>query len=131
MLQMHVVLQQEDLLEESTSILFDGIGFLEGSCLTCYEDDTQTTKQELHFLENHVILKRHAASSSETDLRLQEKSFARIVSMYGTMMLETFLKEYDKRDDQIMIEYQILQEGLVVTHQRLKWNFMPLQKDYS
>lgn len=116
-----VRLIQTDLMLNETKELSKGQGSFEDGVLIYCENEDPSIRHEITFEKDHVLLKRFADTLSETDLRLEEKSIARVISSYGTMMLETYMTQFSKQEDYWMIEYQILQEDEVVTYQRLEW----------
>ena len=118
----NVTLKKIDLLTGEETILSQGTGHLNGTCLTYLEQEDPNIRHEITFEENHVFLKRFADTLSETDLRLKEYSMARVLSAYGTMLLETYLEEYARLEDSFSIIYQVLQEGNIVTRQQLIWS---------
>ncbi len=122
-MKIHIKLIQYDQLSHTSTILADDLGDINQGKLTYREKSSDHITHEILYGQGHFVLKRMADLVSETDLILKEKSFARVLSPYGVMMLETYMDRCELSDHHWEIEYHILQDDVPVTHQTLIWEF--------
>ncbi len=120
-MEIFVQLVQEDMVSHNKVILASTTGSYENRVLTYTEKDNPMVKHEISFFDDYVILKRHADILSETYLRLNKRGVAKVTSEYGEMKFDTYLEEYKRNEDSIMIRYNIYQGKEVVTSQILVW----------
>ena len=112
---------QQDLLENSQTILADGKAYLIDDTLTYVEKDHPDVQHAITFDKDEVILKRKAEIQSETHIPHEGVGKSTVLSPYGMMVLETKIEEVFKNDELWMVQYQILENGSIVSHQKLVW----------
>ncbi|MBQ6222077.1 MAG: DUF1934 family protein [Solobacterium sp.] len=122
-MKIHIKLIQYDQLSHTSTVLADDLGDICQGKLTYRENSSDHITHEILYGQGHFVLKRISDLISETDLILKEKSFARVLSPYGVMMLETYMDRCELSEKRWEIEYHILQEDVPVTHQILIWEF--------
>lgn len=128
MMELLIELIQTDLLSGTTNCLAKGIAHLQDHTLSYLEENKEPVRHEVFFEEGHVVLRRFADTYSETDLRLNQTSMAQVKSPYGVMFLETYLEQYLFTEEEWSVQYKVLQEGEIVTHQRLCWKLRGVQQ---
>ncbi len=116
----------QDLLEHTRSVLSDGAGTFDGETLTCTECPPFQGTDRLIFRDTEIVLIHEGETESEIVLRLQGMGTAKILTPYGTMFCEAKLLEYRRQQTAVHIAYQILQNGDVLSHIALDYQFRPL-----
>ena len=120
-MQAHILLKQYDLLEGTEKVIADCFGQLDENRLYYPELQASGIYHDVLFTEDEVILKRISEFSSTTRLTKNGKSKSVVDSPYGKMELQTELKRMRKSEDSWMVEYMIVGDGEVLTHQKLIW----------
>ena len=116
MSEVHACVLRKDMLEHASSNLCDGKGYWNEETLTCRECAPYSGEDTFVFKPDQVILKHHGETDSELVLYVNKKGIAKIATPYGKMFCETVLLQYHRRENQIAVEYQILQETVVLSH---------------
>lgn len=116
-----VTLTKYDLLTGEVMTLAKGPGNLKEESLTYYELSNPVVKHEITFSQERILLRRFAEIESETELLTEGIGHSHIHSPYGTMMVETELKGYEKGNDYYLVEYVIKSDGEIVSHQKMLW----------
>ncbi len=116
-----VQLIRKDLLEKTEEILADCNAIYKDQTLIYKEKDDDKSLHEIHWKEDEILILRKSEFKTEVHLNKIGKGIAKVHSQFGVMELETNLIQYDQNDDRWMIEYQIISQDDVVTHQQFIW----------
>lgn len=116
----------QDLLEHTRSVLSDGVGTFDGETLTCTECPPFQGKDRLILRETEIVLIHEGETESEITLSRLGNGTAKILTPYGTMFCEARLLDYQLQKSEVHVVYQVLQNGEVLSHIALDYQFRPL-----
>jgi len=124
-MKVHVFFVQNDLTNQETKVITDGIGLLNGHHLLYQEDHTKA-KHAVTFSAEEIILERTADVSSRTVLRNGKIGECVVKSVYGEMHFTTRLHSKEMNDDGWRIYYAIFLGQEQVSEMELVWKFEKL-----
>ena len=121
MTQVHVHAVRHDRIEETRTVLCDGAGTFTDGTLIYKDCEPYAGEDRITFGEDAVVI--HHAGDTESVMMLKKKGIgtAEIRTPYGTMFCETKLLEYRRTPEEVYIEYQIFQDGGLVSHIALEY----------
>lgn len=124
-MQIHVLLEKEDLLTGEKEILADGKAIYRENALSYFED-AEKVKNELQILEDAFVLKRCADIESITHLNHQGYGETLVRSPFGDFSIVNELVSFERNDEKISVEYRLLEEEEIQSHIRLTWHLKGL-----
>ncbi len=118
----HIYLTQSDLLDNTHSVLFDGICDVkksDGIFSFDYLEEDGVTKVEISASEEEFRILRKGEMTSKIVLRKGAYTKGNVTSVYGIIPFTFFMDKYHFLDEMIALTYQILNEGEVNGSKRL------------
>lgn len=119
------VVKQKHLYSEQTNTIYNGvINFKkEDSRITLeYQEDDDYTQVKIYADEKELQIRR----DGEIHSQLLYKPFAltkgTILTDFGTIEISIYTHKYIKKDNVIVVEYDILQNNDVIEGYRIIWN---------
>lgn len=114
-----------DLLEHHTAVLCEGFGLYDNEVLRYRESAPFSGSDTAEFGNTEIVLVHRGETESVTVLRVMEAGTARVTTPFGEMECETVLRRYERYDERILVEYDVLQEAAVVSRIRLEYFLHP------
>jgi hypothetical protein len=116
----------QDLLEHTRSVLSDGAGTFDGKVLSCRECPPFQGSDRIILGDGEITLIHEGDTRSEIHLDTRHPGAAEIKTPYGTMFCDAQLLAYRRTETSVSVEYQILQNGEILSHIALDYEFRPL-----
>ena len=124
-MRVHVCFVQNDLMNQETKVIADGIGLLNEQHLLYQEDDTKA-KHAVTFGPEEIVLERVSDVSSRTVLRNGKIGECVVKSSYGEMHFTTRLHSKEMKDGGWKMHYAIFSDQEQVSEMELEWKFEKL-----
>lgn len=111
-----------NLLNNEVTLIKDGVGYLfNDDKLSYLEDGIESVRNEITWGDDEIVLTRSGSNSSVTKLRLYEYSTSIVTTMYGEMILDTFLIDAVKNSDMWYVEYKLFLESDLIGYIKVVW----------
>lgn len=120
-----------DFLSKEKMFIKDGTAYLfNDNCLSYLEGlDNSGVRHEIKWSDGEVILKRIGNGASITHLKLNEFKEAKVESMYGELIFDSYMTGFIKSDDLWEVEYKLFNQGDLITHVKVTWELKGIGAD--
>jgi uncharacterized beta-barrel protein YwiB (DUF1934 family) len=116
-------LMQYDAEHPAGQLLADGPLIMKEQTLIYHELADHSIQHEIRVADSELVLCRKAEISSETHLFPDQPGYALVHSPYGDLRLGTRLLHWEKGNQSLQAEYEILQGEDAVGRFRLIWQW--------
>ena len=117
-----IIATSNNILTNEVTLIKDGVGYLFDNVKLSYlEDGIEDVRNEISWNEEEIVLTRSGSNSSVTKLRLYEYSTSIVTTMYGEMILDTYLINAVKNSDVWYVEYKLFLESDLIGHIKVVW----------
>lgn len=121
-MEIKVLATSNNLLNNEVTLIKDGVGYLfNDDKLSYLEDGIESVRNEITWGDDEIVLTRSGSNSSVTKLRLYEYSTSIVTTMYGEMILDTFLIDAVKNSDMWYVEYKLFLESDLIGYIKVVW----------
>jgi len=124
-MRVHVCFVQNDLMNNETKTIADGIGLLNEGHLFYQEDETNA-KHSILFTPAEIVLERISEVSSRTVLLTDGNGECVVTSPYGVMKFTTKLQYSEMNESHWKIHYSIFSEDEQFAEMELEWKIEKL-----
>ena len=117
-----IIATSNNILTNEVTLIKDVVGYLFDNVKLSYlEDGIEDVRNEISWNEEEIVLTRSGSNSSVTKLRLYEYSTSIVTTMYGEMILDTYLINAVKNSDVWYVEYKLFLESDLIGHIKVVW----------
>ena len=121
-MKIRIIATSNNILTNEVTLIKDGVGYLFDNVKLSYlEDGIEDVRNEISWNEEEIVLTRSGSNSSVTKLRLYEYSTSIVTTMYGEMILDTYLINAVKNSDVWYVEYKLFLESDLIGHIKVVW----------
>lgn len=121
-MEIRIIATSNNILTNEVTLIKDGVGYLFDNVKLSYlEDGIEDVRNEINWNEEEIVLTRSGSNSSVTKLRLYEYSTSIVTTMYGEMILDTYLINAVKNSDVWYVEYKLFLESDLIGHIKVVW----------
>ncbi len=121
-MEIRIIATSNNILTNEVTLIKDGVGYLFDNVKLSYlEDGIEDVRNEISWNEEEIVLTRSGSNSSVTKLRLYEYSTSIVTTMYGEMILDTYLINAVKNSDVWYVEYKLFLESDLIGHIKVVW----------
>ena len=121
-MEIRIIATSNNILTNEVTLIKDGVGYLFDNVKLSYlEDGIEDVRNEINWNEEEIVLTRSGSNSSVTKLRLYEYSTSIVTTMYGEMILNTYLINAVKNSDVWYVEYKLFLESDLIGHIKVVW----------
>lgn len=116
-MEIRIVAKSYNILNDEEILIKDGKGYLFGNKLSYLEDEG--IRNEVSFNENEILIER--VGNSIISLKLNEYSTSKVTTVYGELILDTYLIDFNQDDDIWFVEYKLFLESDLIGHFKVIW----------
>ena len=88
----------------------------------CYIEYDGSTKVTVEANSSYLMIQRTGDVESTLKFVINQKTRGRIMTEFGLIELDIFTHKYIKKENSIAIEYDIMQNDVVIEGYRIIWN---------
>ncbi|MGB4613380.1 MAG: DUF1934 family protein [Erysipelotrichaceae bacterium] len=116
-MEIRIIAKSYNILNDEEILIKDGKGYLFENKLSYLEDEG--TRNEVSFNENEILIER--VGNSIISLKLNEYSTSKVTTVYGELILDTYLIDFNQDDDIWFVEYKLFLESDLIGHFKVIW----------
>ncbi|NLC97209.1 MAG: DUF1934 domain-containing protein [Erysipelotrichaceae bacterium] len=120
-MEIRIVATSYDLINNEEFLIKDGVAHLFDDKHLTYLEDNTNVRNEIVWNDDEIILSRLGQPSSVNNLKLNEFSICSVDTVYGEMVLDSYLVDKKRDLDNWYVEYKLFNQGEIVAHLKIIW----------